>query len=290
MKSVGFIVASEFSSSLVNDPAAMTILTDLYDRNYNTGEWESLLKQESFNLKDPTVSLFVATNKAHFDDFIAAKDIHGGFVGRMFVILEKEVNKLNPLIKPPSTIPDRDELSLYLKELSKLSGPFETLEGTEAGEMYESWYTSFYTTVVKERIDDPTGTINRIGDSVKKVAMLLSLAESPDKIITTQNMEEAILVCQGLIASARQSTLGKQVKENQDTARKSLLLTELLERPDHKISRSDLLKRFWMHGNADEWATATESLIEGGLIETEQRGKYKYYVMTDEMIEFMRSS
>ena len=57
-KSTGFICASEFSSSLVSDPVAMTILTDLYDRNYNEGEWRSLLKMETFKLHNPTLSLW----------------------------------------------------------------------------------------------------------------------------------------------------------------------------------------------------------------------------------------
>ena len=60
-KSVAFIAASEFSSSIVEDKAAMTILTDLYDRNWNEGEW-TLLKMENFTLKDPTITLLVATN------------------------------------------------------------------------------------------------------------------------------------------------------------------------------------------------------------------------------------
>ena len=93
-KSVGFIVASEFSSSLVSDPAAMTILTDLYDRQYNEGEYKSLLKMDTFSLKDPTISLLVATNEAHFEDFIAAKDMKGGFIGRMFIIAEDKAPHL----------------------------------------------------------------------------------------------------------------------------------------------------------------------------------------------------
>src|SRR5882762_846270 len=113
-KSVGFIVASEFSSSLVNDPAAMTILTDLYDRQYNEGEYRSLLKMETFSLKDPTITLFVATNEAHFSDFVALKDVHGGFIGRMFIIAESEVNTLNPLMRPLARSPDRASMIEYL--------------------------------------------------------------------------------------------------------------------------------------------------------------------------------
>jgi len=97
-KSAAFIASSEFSSSIVEDRAAMTILTDLYDRNWNEGDWKSLLKMEEFTLKDPILTLLVATNEAHFDDFIGQKDVHGGFIGRMFVIAEKATATLNPLI------------------------------------------------------------------------------------------------------------------------------------------------------------------------------------------------
>src|SRR5215207_5222911 len=73
MKSVAFICSSELSSSIVEDKVATTILTDLYDRQYNVGEWRSLLKMESFNLKDPTITMLTATNEAHSDDFFTRK-------------------------------------------------------------------------------------------------------------------------------------------------------------------------------------------------------------------------
>ncbi len=61
--SVAFICSSELSSSIVEDKVATTILTDLYDRSYNVGEWQSLLKMESFKLKDPTITMLTATNE-----------------------------------------------------------------------------------------------------------------------------------------------------------------------------------------------------------------------------------
>src|SRR5882672_2843160 len=45
-----FISSSELTSSIVADPIATTILTDMYDRHYNEGEWRSLLKMETFTL------------------------------------------------------------------------------------------------------------------------------------------------------------------------------------------------------------------------------------------------
>jgi hypothetical protein len=289
MKSTGFIVASEFSSSLVADPAALTIMTDLYDRNYNKDEWESLLKQEEFSLKDPTVSLLGGINESHFNDFIDRKNITGGFVARTFIISETKVSQLNSLIYRPKTLPDNTKLAEYLKQLVSLKGPFESLEKTEAGEIYDTWYHAFYNRINDEGIDDPTGTIRRVGDSVKKVAMLLSLADSPELVIESTHIEEAINLGQSLIGTALQSTLGKQVKENQDTSRKALLLNELIERPNHEISRLDLLRNFWMHGNSDEWGIAITSLDEGELIKGEQRGNKMYYKMTDDIVNYLRS-
>ncbi|HWY33588.1 MAG TPA: hypothetical protein VNX68_03010, partial [Nitrosopumilaceae archaeon] len=118
-----FIIASEFTSSLVADPAALTILTDLYDRNWNEDEYRSLLKMETFNLKDPTVTLLGGVNDAHFSDFVGVKDMHGGFLGRMFVISETEFNVLNPLIDPPKEKTDYTGWISYLKEVGKLNGP-----------------------------------------------------------------------------------------------------------------------------------------------------------------------
>lgn len=280
-KSVGFIVASEFSSSLVSDPAAMTILTDLYDRQWNEGEWRSLLKMESFNLKDPTITMLVATNEAHFEDFIEERDIYGGFIGRMFVIHESELERLNPLIKRLRRTPNRDALAEYLRKIAQLEGPFASLENTPAGDLYESWYLEFYESVRTQRVKDTTGTIQRFGDSVLKVAMLLALAEEPTLEIREGNIREAISVCERLIGSVRKATFGKTRRDEASTHRKTLILAELMEREGHAITRTQLNKKFWMHGNADEWDETMASLEIADLIVIETRGNQIVYRMPE---------
>lgn len=286
-KSCGFIVASEFSSSLVNDPSAMTILTDLYDRQYNEGEWQSLLKMESFQLRDPTISLLVATNEAHFEDFVAAKDIHGGFIGRMFVIAESEVHRLNPLIKKLTHVPDKDKLAEYLKELAQLNGPFESLEDKPAGNLYEEWYTDFYETVKKLEVKDETGTIQRFGDSVLKVSMLLSLSDSPNLVIELGHMEEAIAVCEKLIGNVRRTTEGKKGLSSL-AAHKGLIIKELLTRENHQISRPVLLKKYWMNFQASELDEIMQDFDQGGMIKVERLGNQIVYVMPDKVVQEMQ--
>jgi len=178
--SAGFIIASEFSSALVHDPAAMDILTDLFDRIWRVGDWESLLKQEQFHLIDPTVSLLAGINEAHFDDMMESKDVFGGFLGRTFLISESKAHRLNPLILPLKHKPDKEYLAKYLKELAKLRGSFEALGSrkesykycirrdvldektkeievgwfTGAGASYQDWYMNFYQTVQDQDIED----------------------------------------------------------------------------------------------------------------------------------------
>lgn len=306
-KSVGFIVASEFSSSLVNDPAAMTILTDLYDRNYNEGEWEQLLKMEEFTLNDPTVSLLVATNEAHFEDFIAKKDIQGGFIGRMFVIAENKVNRLNSLAAPLKNPPNLAMLSLYPAEISKLHGAFESLgsavptdahqvkrirEGREiwyskAGLLYDEWYDSFYHSITAQKVKDVTGTIQRFGDSVLKVGMLLSLGESTEMRMTEDHILRAVGMCEKLLGDVRKTTLGKRGKD-ESAERKALILNELLDRTDHQISKNMLMNKFWMHFKSEELDDIMHDFEVAGMVEEQVIGNQLIYRMPDDVVKQMQ--
>lgn len=281
-KSVGFIVASEFSSSLVSDPAAMTILTDLYDRQYNEGEWRSLLKMDTFSLKDPTISMLVATNEAHFEDFVQSKDMKGGFIGRMFVIAESQVPHLNSLWKKMEVVPDKDKLAEYLKVLSGIHGEF--IWGEKAGELYDKWYHEFYTQVKANDVKDPTGTIQRFGDSVLKVSMLLSLAESPELILTENNILDAIAVCEKLIGNIRKTTHGKKGM-SAFTTHRALIINELLNRDNNQISRAMMLKKYWMNWSATELDELMESFAQAGLIQILTIGNQIIFKMPQEQVD-----
>jgi len=300
-KSVGAIFASEFSSSIVSDPFAMTILTDLYDRQYNEGEYRSLLKMESFNLKDPTLTMLVATNEAHFEDFVGHKDIKGGFIGRMFVIAETEVQRLNSLMVPLKNPPNRDELVKYLKELSQVNGTFqamgareesnefsikkvkqdETLYLTPAGKIYDDWYDDFYINIKLAENKDETGTVQRFGDSVLKIAMLLSLAEGKTLIISESHVNEAITVCEKLLGNIRKTTLGKKGKS--DTAeKKGIILKEIITRPNYQISRTMLLKKYIMDFKATELDEIMMEFDSTNLIKVENLGNQIIYRMPED--------
>ena len=309
-KSVAFICSSELSSSIVEDKVATKILTDLYDRQYNVGEWKSLLKMETFELKNPTITMLTATNEAMSEDFFTRSAIQGGYFARTFIVYEKESQNSNSLIYRLENPPNYVSSANYLKEVAKLQGQFAPMEGdksdefrfrvikkskrgsreiylNEVGVMYDMWYDKFKD-MVKSSDKDETGTLNRFGDSVLKVAMLLSLARAPNLVICPEAMDEAITQSEKLLGNVRKTTLGKQ-GISQASALKTMIIMELLNREPHSISRQILMKKMWTHyENSTEFDDLMQAFDANGMIKTQSIGNQIIYIMPDSEVKEMK--
>lgn len=284
-KATAFISSSELSSSMVEDRAYTNILTDLYDRNYNEGDYESLLKSDSFKLRDATLTILGGTNEAHNEELFGKKDIQGGFFARTFIVFADKRNKINSLVRRIENPPDYKELAIYLKEINKLRGPFHILDKTEAGEYYHEWYTKFASET--EHIEDETGTLNRFGDSVLKVAMLLSLSEHAELTISLKAMQEAVIQCEKLIGHTRRVTMGKKGKSNYAN-QKVMILEKLLERENHMITRAQLVMDMHYHLEPAQLDEIMRGFDESGQIKIESRGNVIIYVMPDLIVQKLR--
>lgn len=300
-----FICSSELSSSIVEDPVAAKILTDLYDRHYNEGEWKSLLKQEVFSLKSPTITILGATNEAMSEDFFTKSVIQGGYFARTFIIYESKRNRRNSLTSAPRNKPDAKKLAIYLKEIAKLEGQFNPLAQTEetdiyrilkkkdgrdiyfseAGLIYDNWYDIFLDLVDSQDIKDETGTLNRFGDSVLKVAMLLSLSEHCKLEITASAMTEAIKICEQLLGNVRKTTMGRNGLSTSSHL-KGLIINELLlVRENHAITRAMLSKKFYMHySGTEELDAVMQAFHASGMILTENMGDTVVYKMPESQV------
>lgn len=303
-KSVAFICSSELSSSIVEDRVATKILTDLYDRQYNVGEWRSLLKMETFELKDPTITMLTATNEAMSEDFFTRAAIQGGYFARTFIVYEKESKVSNSLIYPLSNPPNYTTAADYLKQIAKLNGPFRAIAGadktdefrwkkfkhgrdiwfSEVGIIYDDWYENFKE-LVKTTEKDETGTLNRFGDSVLKVAMLLSLAEHPQLILTADAMTLAIAESEKLLGNVRKTTMGKH-GISQSALLKTMIIMELLNRDNHQVTRVVLMKKMWQHyENSQEFDDIMQSFEASGIILTTNIGNQIVYTMPPKQVE-----
>lgn len=304
--STAFICSSELTSSIVEDKAAIKILTDLFDRSYNEGNWESLLKNdlESFILKSPTVTMLSATNEAMSEDFLTRAAVQGGFVGRTFIIYEKASPTVNSLIFPLKSTPNYDLAANYLVQLSQLKGPFTPLACmtesdiynhlitkfgrevwfNESGYIYDTWYEEFCSARKISDVKDETGTLNRFGDAVLKVAMLLSLSKEPTLNIQPLAMYEAIEECEKLLGNARKTTMGKNGMSNVATF-KHMIIMELLTRETHQISRQMLLKKTMFHYTSmEEFDDMMMSFDHAGLIKISSVANNILYTMPDDQV------
>ncbi len=308
-KSVAFICSSELSSSIVEDKVATKILTDLYDRIYNEGEWRSLLKMESFTLKDPTITMLTATNEAMSDDFFTRSAIKGGYFARTFIIYEKSSPIVNSLIYPLEDEINYTSVADYLKEVAKLSGPFKPLASNdksdeyryrkvkkgkrgnrdiwfnEVGLIFDNWYEAFCEMKILEENRDDTGTMNRFDASVLKIAMLLSLATEPKLEIGIDAMNEAILQCERLLGNVRRTTMGKQ-GISQSAILKTLIIMELLNREPHSVSRTVLMKKMWQnYETPDEFDNMMQGFDAAGMIKTSSVGNQILYTMPENQVQ-----
>ncbi len=279
--SCGFICSSELASSLVGDDAALTILTDLFDRQYRAGNWDSLLKMETFQLKDPIVTMFGGINDAHATNLFTAKDVGGGFFARSFFIHETQTQTVNSLMFAPKIIPDYNELSKYLIEISALKGEM-TLDLADRV-YFNEWYNEFKNDMKEQRIHDPTGALNRYDDSIWKVAMLITLARSGQLHITREYLDEAMVVCTKLIGNVRRATMGTNGVGTL-TNQKKIAIMELVERDSHMISRTQLHKKFWMHAGMTEWTEIMAQLQMAGMIGIDTIGNQVVYIMDEKQI------
>ena len=306
-KSVAFICSLELSSSIVDDKVATKILTDLYDRQYNVGEWKSLLKMESFELKNPTVTMLTATNEAMSEDFFTRSAIQGGYFARTFIVYEKESPISNSLIYPLSHPPNYVASADYLKQVSKLAGEFHPIAQVdksdeykfrkskhgrdiyfnEVGIIYDDWYENFKE-LIKTTAKDETGTLNRFGDSVLKVAMLLSLAYSPQLVLSPEAMTDAITECEKLLGNVRKTTMGKQ-GISQSALLKTTIIMELLNRDNHQVTRTVLMKKMWQHyANSQEFDDIMQAFEATGMILTSSVGNQILYTMPPKQVEELK--
>lgn len=264
--SSAFIASGEFAASLVEDPQALTILTDLYDAHYND-KWENSLKgggdvNKNEVLKDPYITLLGASNQVHFKDVIPKSALGGGFIARSFIVLEEKRNRLNSLTRRPTKTIDTNKWAEYLKVLAQVKGEFHWDE--DAIECYDKWYYRFS----EEVHDDKTGTLSRIGDSVLKVAMLLSLSRSPDLHLTVLDIEDALLACQNFFSNINRTMLSGQA-DTELGKQIGIVLEELVRNhEDGGFMRHKILQKHWGSIDGAGLDKAIDTLRQADAIET----------------------
>lgn len=274
----GFIAAGEFASSLVADPQALSILTDLYDGHAHDTWRNTLVGREGETLERPYVTGLFAANIASLAEMIQDKDVLGGFIGRTFVINATKRNAKNSLIKAPEQMINEKELVEYLKEVAKLNNEFTW--GPGAAEFFDNWYMQ-----QDDNKEDPTGTYARLDTAVLKVGMLISLSKRLDCILTLDDIQESLIACSNLVSDMNQVFMPDKGAKTEIGKKITMVLNDLMNAENNTVTRQTLMTRHWGYLDAYSLDLVIETLVQPGVIKVRKDGSkasHTFYVLTKE--------
>lgn len=274
-----FIVSDELNTILIADQSAQSLLTKLFDSNYVDTHRHSLKGEGQRTMKGVYITMFTATNQANLEDFLDVKSVAGGFVGRTLIIYEERKSKINALVDDS---PPWDKLPLIkkLKEISKYEGKFKW--ASDGRDLYKSWYESFQRKL-EDKDDDKTGTAARIHDHILKLAMILSMAESPELTLHKRHIEEALELSGYFEGSAQRVIVGKGKSEM--ALKYRLLLDLLLSAEDNQLSRKRILSRSYGDFDAFDLDRMIEGLSQGDSIEVIRNSDGPQYRLNQKYVE-----
>lgn len=245
----GFIINGELSTAIIQDPQALTILTDLYDGHYNP-EWTNLLKgDEPEKLKDPYITCLFGSSPAHFYDSVPQKNIEGGYIGRNLIIYEEKRYKDSDLLDEDDDGVISFPYDKFVPHLEKIAtNRARLLPDHEAKVVFNTWRRAWRATQPK----DTTGFINRVPDHVLKVAMCLTLAKMDDFdfVIGKPEIIEAIERVTALTYSSKRASEGKSQIDPLAVVTKKVL-DLLLTADGNELKRKSILNKMYSQGVAD---------------------------------------
>lgn len=270
----GYIVNGELSTAIIADPDALTILTDLYDGQYNP-EWTNLLKMDGAErLKEPYITCLFGSSPAHFYDSVPQVNIEGGYIGRNLIIYEERRSKDTDLLdidisekKEQDNKFDNYLVPKYVPHLQKIASNTGRLVPSDlARTRFNDWRRKWRST----QDSDKTGFLNRVPDHALKIAMCLALSEWKfNGEISELNIIDAIQRVTNLVYESRR-TVSSRGKDPLAELSK-MVLDELLKAPMNQLSRKILLTKGYGHFDAPTLDRIIENLLEIGWIRREKK-------------------
>ena len=249
--------ASELSANIVNDPEAINILTDIYGFKEN---YVSRLRSGGFHIKNVCFTMLAASNKELLIPFFDNKAVYGGLLGRTFLILPDEFRAGNSLWNTHKRPFEFEDLLKMLANIAMLRGEMYVEESAKAE--YDNWYLPFRKSYEKK--PDKSGVAGRIHTSVLKVAMINAVNQTLELVLRKTHIEEAINDCLQLMNNYSQLTMSSGKSPNAEVG--AIILTEIIEAPDHTLSKRKLLQKHWNDFDNETMDKVINTLVTAGFV------------------------
>lgn len=276
-------VAPELAAGIVSDPAAIDILTDIYD-NKPEGYNIYLRGRSKTSLGSTTFTMLAASNEAMLKELFTIKSTQGGFLARTFVVKPNEQRPPNPLTDVIDMSTSKAKLVTHLQEIAKLKGCCILTIGAKLE--YDDWYVGYR--ILCRNKPDPSGVMGRLQTGVFKVAMILA-ANDGKLEISKENIEEAIELCMGLLPNYNTFIMSTGKSE---LATAGALLIEAIKKGENgggnRRSRKSILREHWADIDAPMLDACVQTLDQAGFIKIEMsQDNGHIYSLTEKCLEVM---
>lgn len=280
----GILISDEFAMFLQDNQEALTILTGLQNTHEHETSWKNTIKGSPVEtLKSPCIQLLGASNEALFESVVKGRDIEGGFLARTFVVYESERRCINPLVDRPENLWPIKDMASHLKSLKDVKGEFQWTDPAKL--LYKDWYHK----LCKTKFDDKTGSTERLGDQVLKVAMLMALANGKKLLIEEEVLEEAIEHSEECVTGAVKVSRYSGKSEISESQRR--VLDVLMKAENHSLSRKKLLNKLYPDLTAITLDRVIDTLEQAGGVERTREPKIGViYTIPDKWVSQFENS
>lgn len=277
-----YLSSGEFVNFLLKDEQAISILTEWYDTHY-VREWPNSLKSSGTEtLKDVNVTMLGASTADYLRESIPVAAIRGGFFGRLCLIYSAEKGKVNALIdegnEDEQVAPKVKDWAKYLIELSKIEPGSKFQVNDKAREFYRPWYYDLQERIRSRRLVDKTGYIHRLHDHALKLAMVLSLSESPELVLYKRHVEEGIALAEDLLSTIKKTTIG--IGLSAAAPKNETFLRTLFRAEDNKVTRRKMMQDNSSEFDSIEMERVAMTLEDAGFIKSHGQGTEQEYLLT----------
>jgi len=258
-KSCGIIYASELSVFMGGDAVGSGLiptLTDLYD---SPSRWCYHTKSRGVEvLENVSLCMLGASTMDWLRNSIPVDAVGGGFTSRVIFIYQDKPRKaiLFPHKSEAMNALHKDLVS-DLNHIRAQRGPMDLT--LEARDLATKWYGQ---ELGKSHDSKLEGYFGRKHDTMFKLAMILSLAESDERWITPDNVKKALELLTSNEANLSGIMASVTSSEEGDKTDKVLAFI----RKVGKITHTELMRQCWRMGNAIEVAENIRTLVEAGEI------------------------
>ncbi len=267
--------APELTAGLVNDPAAIGIITDIYEykEKYDKG-----LVGGKIVLEHIVFSFFGASNEALLKELYDNKATQGGLLARTFVVTPNENRPANSLFSLPNMSFEYLILMKKLKDIAALRGQYIISEA--AKKEYDSWYIPYKNSLHNKK--DKIGILGRIHTSILKLSLILA-ANDLTLEVSANHIEQAIAEGFKLLPNYNMFAMTGGTSDIAECGRKvlELLMSEECIKAGYKVSRKKLLRDHWLYYTGETLDTFIAVAEGGELIKILVQGSDTYYILTE---------